>query len=150
MSGNLFRIEEIDRLIDLEEPVLRLSRHFGPPRDYPHAVLERVRKQLPVTRAVYTLEGFREPPPLPIAGGAQCARAIVLRISTDSVSFLDLTGLPDERLRVQGQIYFGIDNAVTGTSQLSPNLGIPFSDIQVWLEHRWCPLTPANIATIRR
>lgn len=150
MSGHLFRIEEIDRLIGPKEPVLRLSRHFGPPRDYPHAMLETVRKQLPVTRAVYTLEGFRQPPRLPTNTGLERAQAIVLRIPTDSASFLELTGLPDERLRTSGQIYFGIDDAVAGNTQFSPNLGIPFADIQAWVGNRWRPLTPDNIATIRR
>jgi len=60
-----------------------------------------------------------------------------------------VTGLPDERLRTQGQIYFGIDDAVTGTSQFSPNLGIPFVDIEAWVANRWRFLTPDNISTMR-
>jgi len=141
MSAYLYRIEDIDRLLEAKESVLRLNRHFGPPRDYPHAMLETVRKQLPVTRAVYKLDGFRQPPRLPATSGLDQPSALVLRIATYGASFIDLTGIPDERLLANGQVYFGIDDAATGASQHSPNLAIAFDDIDAWVGNRWRKLT---------
>jgi hypothetical protein len=137
----IYRIEDIQRLLESSESVLRLVRHFGPPRDHPHPILETVRKQLPIGRAVYKLEGFRQAPRLPASSGLVGEQAVVLRIATDRASFLALTGLPAEDSIAGRQVYFGVDAAPSGTSQHSPHLGIPFDDIDAWLGNRWHKLT---------
>lgn len=137
MAGYVFRAEKLARLLKAKEPFLRLERQFGPPLDYPQKMLEKVRKQLPASRAVYRLEcQTRAPQP-------NGAATVLLRIPARNALFAEVTRIPDERNAASGVIYFGVDDAVNPTNRLSPNLAIPFEKIDVQVGDEWMPLTPA-------
>ena len=100
-------------------------------------MLEKVRKQLPASRAVYRLEcQTRAPRP-------DDAATVVLRIPERNALFAEVTRVPDERNLSSGVIYFGVDDAVDPTNRLSPNLAIPFEKIDVQVGGNWMPLTAA-------
>lgn len=137
MKGYVYRTEALARLMKANEPLLRLERQFGPPHDYPQKMLEKVRKQLPASRAVYRLEcQTRAPKP-------DDAATVVLRIPERNALFAEVTRVPDERNLSSGVIYFGVDDAVNPTNRLSPNLAIPFEKIDVQVGGNWMPLTAA-------
>lgn len=142
MASYVYRAEKLARLLKAREPVLRLERHFGPPHDYPQKMLETVRKQLPANRAVYRLEcQTRAPQP-------NGAATVVLRIPARNELFAEVTRIPDERNLASGVIYFGVDDAVTPTNRLSPNLAIPFGKVDVRVGDAWLPLTPETLARL--
>ncbi|MEZ5613630.1 MAG: hypothetical protein R3E35_00285 [Rhodocyclaceae bacterium] len=142
MAGYVYRAEKLARLLKAKEPFLRLERQFGPPLDYPQKMLEKVRKQLPASRAVYRLEcQTRAPQP-------NGAASVVLRIPARNALFAEVTRIPDERNAASGVIYFGVDDAVNPTNRLSPNLAIPFEKVDVQLGDLWLPLTPATLAKL--
>lgn len=142
MSGYVYRVERLARLLKAKEPMLRLERQFGPPLDYPQKMLETVRKQLPASRAVYRLECLtRAPQP-------DGADSVVLRIPARNALFAEVTRIPDERNLASGVIYFGVDEAVSPTNRLSPNLAIPFGKIDVRVGDQWLPLSPATLARL--
>lgn len=142
MAGYVYRAEKLARLLKAKEPLLRLERQFGPPLDYPQKMLEKVRKQLPASRAVYRLEcQTRAPQP-------NGAASVVLRIPARNALFAEVTRIPDERNAASGVIYFGVDDAVNPTNRLSPNLAIPFEKVDVQLGDLWLPLTPATLAKL--
>jgi len=135
MAGYVYRVETRSRLLKSKEPVLRLERQFGPPHDYPQKMLETVRKQLPASRAVYRLEcQTRAPQP----NGAD---TVILRIPARNALFAEVTRIVDERNQSSGVVYFGVDDAVSPTNRLSPNLAIPFGKIDVLVGDKWLPAT---------
>ncbi|MDT3735277.1 MAG: hypothetical protein ROZ00_03515 [Denitratisoma sp.] len=135
MAGYVYRAETLSRLLKSKEPVLRLERQFGPPHDYPQKMLETVRKQLPASRAVYRLEcQTRVPQP----NGAD---TVILRIPARNALFAEVTRIVDERNQSSGVVYFGVDDAVSPTNRLSPNLAIPFEKIDVLVGDKWLPAT---------
>ncbi len=132
----LYRLESVSRLVGARDGLLRLERRFGPPRDFSCPMLDGLRKQLPPTRAIYTIEVSETPPPLPPIGGQDKPKLFLLRIARNSRVFLDLTGIADSRTAAAGRIYFGIDAAI-GARRESPNLGLPLADIDIHLGGRW-------------
>lgn len=142
MAGYVYRSETLSRLLKSKEPVLRLERQFGPPHDYPQKMLETVRKQLPASRAVYRLEcQTRAPQP-------DGADSVVLRIPARNALFAEVTRIVDERNQSSGVVYFGVDDAVSPTNRLSPNLAIPYEKIDVLFGDKWLPLTTALLDKI--
>lgn len=142
MAGYVYRSETLSRLLKSKEPVLRLERQFGPPHDYPQKMLETVRKQLPASRAVYRLEcQTRAPQP-------DGADSVVLRIPARNALFAEVTRIVDERNQSSGVVYFGVDDAVSPTNRLSPNLAIPYEKIDVLFGDKWLPLTAALLDKI--
>lgn len=142
MAGYVYRSETLSRLLKSKEPVLRLERQFGPPHDYPQKMLETVRKQLPASRAVYRLECLtRAPRP-------DGADSVVLRIPARNALFAEVTRIVDERNQSSGVVYFGVDDAVSPTNRLSPNLAIPYEKIDVLFGDKWLPLTAALLDKI--
>ncbi len=142
MKGYVYRTEVLARLLKANEPLLRLERQFGPPHDYPQKMLEKVRKQLPASRAVYRLEcQTRAPKP-------GDAATVVLRIPERNALFAEVTRVPDERNLSSGVIYFGVDDAVDPTNRLSPNLAIPFEKIDIQFGNAWQPLTLEKLAKL--
>ena len=142
MAGYVYRTEPLARLLKSKEPILRLERQFGPPLDYPQKMLETVRKQLPASRAVYRLEcQTRAPQP-------DGAASVVLRIPARNSLFAEVTRIPDERNLASGVIYFGVDDSVTPTNRLSPNLAIPYEKVDVKFGEQWLPLTPETLAKL--
>jgi hypothetical protein len=129
-------------LLKSKEPVLRLERQFGPPHDYPQKMLETVRKQLPASRAVYRLECQTR---VPQRNGAD---SVVLRIPARNALFAEVTRIVDERNQSSGVVYFGVDDAVSPTNRLSPNLAIPYEKIDVLFGDKWLPLTVALLDKI--
>jgi hypothetical protein len=128
-------MEALARLLKAKEPVLRFERQFGPPHDYPQKMLETVRKQLPANRAVYRLEcQTRAPKP-------NGASTVILRIPARNALFAEVTRIADERNQSSGVVYFGVDDAVSPTNRLSPNLAIPFEKIDVLVGDKWLPAT---------
>jgi hypothetical protein len=98
-------------------------------------MLETVRKQLPASRAVYRLEcQTRAPQP----NGAD---TVILRIPARNALFAEVTRIVDERNQSSGVVYFGVDDAVSPTNRLSPNLAIPFEKIDVLVGDKWLPAT---------
>lgn len=150
MAGYVYRLERLMRLLRSEDRVLRLVRHFGPPHDYPQTMLESVRKQLPTTRAVYRLECQSKPPRAQTRRESPILTSVVLRIPERNALFAEVTRLPDERAPDTGLIYFGIDDALTPTNRLSPNLYIPFEKIDVQVGDRWLPLRHSTLAALSR
>lgn len=142
MTGYVYRSETLSRLLKSKEPVLRLERQFGPPHDYPQKMLETVRKQLPASRAVYRLECQTR---VPQRNGAD---SIVLRIPARNALFAEVTRIVDERNQSSGVVYFGVDDAVSPTNRLSPNLAIPYEKIDVLFGDKWLPLTAALLDKI--
>lgn len=142
MAGYVYRSETLSRLLKSKEPVLRLERQFGPPHDYPQKMLETVRKQLPASRAVYRLECQTRAPQ---SNGAD---AVVLRIPARNALFAEVTRIVDERNQSSGVVYFGVDDAVSPTNRLSPNLAIPYEKIDVLFGDKWLPLTAALLDKI--
>ncbi len=142
MAGYVYRAEKLARLLKAGEPVLRLERQFGPPLDYPQKMLETVRKQLPASRAVYRLE-CQTRTPKPVAEDA-----VVLRIPARNALFAEVTRIPDERNLASGVIYFGVDDAVSPTNRLSPNLAIPFEKVDVQVGGQWLPLTRETLSRL--
>lgn len=145
--GYVYRTEKIARLLGLNETVLRLERQFGPPHDYPHKMVETVRKQLPTSRAVYKLECLVRPPHGDVL---RAAGAIVLRIPVRNALFAELTRVDDERAPSTGVVYFGVDDGVTQTNRLSPNLYVPFEKVDVRVGDRWLTLTPRLLVAMAR
>jgi hypothetical protein len=142
MASYVYRAEKVARLLKVKDKVLRLERQFGPPLDYPQKMLEAVRKQLPASRAVYRLEcQTRAPQP-------EGSASVVLRIPARNALFAEVTRIPDERNMASGVIYFGVDDAVTPTNRLSPNLAIPFEKVDVQVGDQWLPLTAATLAKL--
>jgi hypothetical protein len=142
MAGYVYRSETLSRLLKSKEPLLRLERQFGPPHDYPQKMLETVRKQLPASRAVYRLECLtRAPRP-------DNADSVVLRIPARNALFAEVTRIVDERNQSSGVVYFGVDDAVSPTNRLSPNLAIPYEKIDVLFGDKWLPLTAALLDKI--
>ena len=141
MTAYVYRIERFSRLLDSQEKVLRLVRQFGPPRDYPHAMLENLRKQLPPAKAVYRLECLCKQPRDPARKESPMLTSVVLRIPERNALFAEVTRLPDERSPDSGLIYFGVDDAVSPTNRLSPNLFIPFAKIDALIGEKWLPLS---------
>lgn len=150
MAGYVYCVERLARLLKSEDKVLRLVRQFGPPYDYPHAMLETVRKQLPTTRAVYRLECLGKPPRAQTRKESPNLTSVVLRIPERNALFAEVTRLPDERAPDTGVIYFGVDDAVSPTNRLSPNLYIPFEKIDVQVGERWLPLKHSILAALSR
>ncbi len=142
MTNYVYRAEKLDRLRKAEERVLRLERQFGPPHDYPQKMLETVRKQLPANRAVYRLECQTR---VPAANGEN---TVIVRIPERNALFAEVTRIPDERNLASGVIYFGVDDAVSQTNKLSPNLAIPYEKVDVQVGGAWLPLTPATLAKL--
>lgn len=142
MTGYVYRSETLSRLLKSKEPVLRLERQFGPPHDYPQKMLETVRKQLPASRAVYRLECQTR---VPQRNGAD---SVVLRIPARNALFAEVTRIVDERNQSSGVVYFGVDDAVSPTNRLSPNLAIPYEKIDVLFGDKWLPLTAALLDKI--
>lgn len=142
MAGYVYRSETLSRLLKSKEPVLRLERQFGPPHDYPQKMLETVRKQLPASRAVYRLECQTR---VPQRNGAD---SVVLRIPARNALFAEVTRIVDERNQSSGVVYFGVDDAVSPTNRLSPNLAIPYGKIDVLFGDKWLPLTAALLDKI--
>ncbi len=142
MAGYVYRAEKLARLLKSRDPVLRLERQFGPPLDYPQKMIETVRKQLPASRAVYRLE-CQTRTPKPVAEDS-----VVLRIPARNALFAEVTRIPDERNLAYGVIYFGVDDAVTPTNRLSPNLAIPFEKVDVQVGEQWLPLTAETLARL--
>ncbi|GIK24144.1 MAG: hypothetical protein K8F32_06760 [Rhodocyclaceae bacterium] len=142
MAGYVYRSETLSRLLKSKEPVLRLERQFGPPHDYPQKMLETVRKQLPASRAVYRLECQTR---VPQRNGAD---SVVLRIPARNALFAEVTRIVDERNQSSGVVYFGVDDAVSPTNRLSPNLAIPYEKIDVLFGDKWLPLTAALLDKI--
>lgn len=142
MSGYVYRVERLARLLKAKEPMLRLERQFGPPLDYPQKMLETVRKQLPASRAVYRLE-CQTRTPKPVAEDA-----VLLRIPARNALFAEVTRIPDERNLASGVIYFGVDDAVSPTNRLSPNLAIPFEKVDVQVGDQWLPLTRETLSRL--
>jgi hypothetical protein len=142
MAGYVYRSETLSRLLKSKEPVLRLERQFGPPHDYPQKMLETVRKQLPASRAVYRLECQTRAPQ---RNGAD---SVVLRIPARNALFAEVTRIVDERNQSSGVVYFGVDDAVSPTNRLSPNLAIPYEKIDVLFGDKWLPLTAALLDKI--
>ncbi|PWB40922.1 MAG: hypothetical protein C3F19_07945 [Rhodocyclales bacterium] len=142
MAGYVYRSETLSRLLKSKEPVLRLERQFGPPHDYPQKMLETVRKQLPASRAVYRLECQTR---VPQRNGAD---SVVLRIPARNALFAEVTRIVDERNQSSGVVYFGVDDAVSPTNRLSPNLAIPYEKIDVLFGDKWLPLTVALLDKI--
>lgn len=142
MAGYVYRSETLSRLLKSKEPVLRLERQFGPPHDYPQKMLETVRKQLPASRAVYRLECQTR---APLRNGAD---SVVLRIPARNALFAEVTRIVDERNQSSGVVYFGVDDAVSPTNRLSPNLAIPYEKIDVLFGDKWLPLTAALLDKI--
>lgn len=144
--GYVYCVEKISRLLGLSETVLRLGRQFGPPHDFPHKMLETVRKQLPTSRSVYKLECLNRPPH---GEAARAAGSVVLRIPARNALFAELTRVEDER-SANGVIYFGVDDAVSPTNRLSPNLAIPFEKVDVRVGDHWLALTPRMLTAMAR
>lgn len=142
MAGYVYRSETLSRLLKSKEPLLRLERQFGPPHDYPQKMLETVRKQLPASRAVYRLECQTR---VPQRNGAD---SVVLRIPARNALFAEVTRIVDERNQSSGVVYFGVDDAVSPTNRLSPNLAIPYEKIDVLFGDKWLPLTVALLDKI--
>lgn len=142
MAGYVYRSETLSRLLKSKELVLRLERQFGPPHDYPQKMLETVRKQLPASRAVYRLECQTR---VPQRNGAD---SVVLRIPARNALFAEVTRIVDERNQSSGVVYFGVDDAVSPTNRLSPNLAIPYEKIDVLFGDKWLPLTAALLDKI--
>ena len=142
MTNYVYRAEKLDRLRKVEERLLRLERQFGPPHDYPQKMLETVRKQLPASRAVYRLECQTR---VPAANGEN---TVIVRIPERNALFAEVTRIPDERNLASGVIYFGVDDAVSQTNRLSPNLAIPYEKVDVQVGGVWLPLTPATLAKL--
>lgn len=140
----VYRVEKIAQLQGIRDAVLRMGRHFGPPHDYPHAMLETVRKQLPTSKAVYKL-GCLNKPPFAVPEG--CA---VLRIPQRNVLFVEITRVADERAPEESGIYFGVDAAVDATNRLSPNLYIPFKKLDILVGGNWVGLTQHTLAALAR
>lgn len=140
MSGYVYRVERLSRLLKSEEKVLRLVRQFGPPSDYPQPMLEKVRKQLPAAQAVYRLECVKKPPRLQSEGDGPMLKSVLLRIPERNALFAEVTRLPDARIPANGVVYFGVDEAVSPTNRLSPNLFIPYEKIDVRVGDEWLPL----------
>jgi hypothetical protein len=142
MASYVYRAEKVARLLKTKDKVLRLERLFGPPLDYPQKMLETVRKQLPASRAVYRLEcQTRAPQP-------NGASMVVLRIPARNALFAEVTRIPDERNQSSGVIYFGVDDAVSPTNRLSPNLAIPFEKVDVQVGDQWLPLTAETLSKL--
>lgn len=144
-TNYVYRVERIAQLLASNEPVLRLGRQFGPPRDYPHKMLEMVRKQLPSTRAVYKLECLSMLPKTEALRAPTGPSMVVLRIPKGDAVFAELTGMPDEREPDEASVYFGVDDAVNSTNRYSPNLAIPFHKIDIKFGDRWLALSPDNL-----
>lgn len=142
MASYVYRTEKLARLLKAKEQVLRLDRQFGPPLDYPQKMLETVRKQLPASRAVYRLE-CQTRTPKPVAEDA-----VLLRIPARNALFAEVTRIPDERNLASGVIYFGVDDAVSPTNRLSPNLAIPFEKVDVQVGDQWLPLTRETLSRL--
>ena len=140
----VYRVESIERLRKMSVPLLHLERQFGPPIDYPHALLEKVRKQLPVSRAVYKLECRRRP----LLNELEHGRKVLLRIPERNQLFAEVTRVEDARAPADGVVYFGVDDAVGPTNRLSPNLYIPFSKVSVLVAGGWMPLSVPVIAAL--
>ena len=142
MAGYVYLAEKLSRLLKSRDSALRLERQFGPPLDYPQKMIETVRKQLPASRAVYRLEcQTRTPKPVPEG-------SVVLRIPARNALFAEVTRIPDERNLASGVIYFGVDDSVTPTNRLSPNLAIPYEKVDVKFGEQWLPLTPETLAKL--
>lgn len=141
MSGYIYRVERLSRLLKSGEKVLRLVRQFGPPHDYPQPMLETVRKQLPTSQAVYRLECVKKPPHLQSQGDGPILKSVLLRIPERNALFAEVTRLPDARIPANGVVYFGVDEAISPTNRLSPNLYIPFEKIDVQVGDEWLPLS---------
>lgn len=140
----VYRLERIARLRALTAPLLHFERQFGPPADYPHAVLERVRKQLPSSRAVYKLECRRRPPLAELERGNR----VLLRIPERTELFAELMRVDDERSPSDGVVYFGVDDAVGPTNRQGPSLYLPFSKVSVLVAGNWMPLSFSVIAAL--
>lgn len=141
MSGYVYRVERLSRLLKSEEKVLRLVRQFGPPNDYPQPMLETVRKQLPVSQAVYRLECVKMPPHLQRQKESPILKSVLLRIPERNALFAEVTRLADARIPANGVVYFGVDEAISPTNRLSPNLFIPYEKIDVQVGDEWLPLS---------
>ena len=150
MAGYVYCVERLARLLKSEDKVLRLVRQFGPPHDYPPAMLETVRKQLPTTRAVYRLECMVNPSRSQTRKESPILTSVVLRIPERNALFAEVTRLPDERAPDASLIYFGVDDAVSPTNRLSPNLYIPFAKIDVQVGEQWLPLKHSTLAALSR
>jgi hypothetical protein len=140
MSSYVYRVERLSRLLKSEEKVLRLVKQFGPPHDFPQPMLETVRKQLPASQAVYRLECVKKPPHLQPQTESSILKSVLLRIPERNALFAEVTRLPDARIPANGVIYFGVDEAISPTNRLSPNLYIPFEKIDVQVDGKWLPL----------
>lgn len=150
MAGYVYRVERLARLLKSPDRVLRLVRQFGPPHDYPQTMLETVRKQLPTTRAVYRLECLARPPSPHAGKESPILTSVVLRIPERNSLFAEVTRLPDERSPEASLVYFGVDDAVSPTNRLSPNLYIPFEKIDVQVGEQWLPLKHSTLAELSR
>lgn len=145
MASYVYRVERLSRLLKSKEKVLRLVRQFGPPHDFPQSMLETVRKQLPTTKAVYRLECIKTPPHIQSRQESSILSSVLLRIPERNALFAEVTRLPDERIPASGVIYFGVDDSVSPTNRLSPNLYIPFEKIDVQVGDKWLPLSDRSI-----
>jgi hypothetical protein len=140
----VYLLESVERLRRLSGPLLPFVRHFGPPTDHPHPMLETVRKQLPVSRVVYKLECLRRPSLAALENGNR----VLLRIPVRNEVFAELTRVEDGRSPENGVVYFGVDDAVSPTNRQSPNLYLPSSKVGVLVAGGWMPLSFPVIAAL--
>ena len=73
---------------------------------------------------------------------------MLLRIPARNALFAEVTRIPDERNLASGVIYFGVDDAVSPTNRLSPNLAIPFEKVDVQVGGQWLPLTRETLSRL--
>ncbi len=140
----VYKPERIGRLLAQRDPALRFDRYFGPPADYPHPVLETVRRQLPTSRAVYRFECWSRP----LSADLTRAGTVLLRIPQRNELFAGMTRVPDERLPLQRAVYFGVDHAASQTDRQSANLFLPYGKVDVLVAGRWMPLSHSVIVAL--
>lgn len=140
----VYKPEQLERLLSQRDGVLHFERYFGPPADYPHPVLETVRRQLPTSRAVYRFECWCRPLSADLARGG----TVLLRIPQRNELFAGMTRVPDERLPLQRVIYFGVDLAASQTGRQSANLVLPYGKVDVLVAGRWMPLSHSVIVAL--
>jgi hypothetical protein len=104
-------------------------------------MLETERKQLPTSQAVYRLECVKKPPRLQSHDDGPILKSVLLRIPERNALFAEVTRLADARIPANGVVYFGVDEAISPTNRLSPNLYIPYEKIDVRVGDEWLPLS---------